>query len=195
MRIWPAVISLLFGLGLPCVSGAQETSSPSARSPEASTKGERLLFTPPKDFQNVYHSERIGSLTEFVPNGERTEGWTEMVTVQVFHGLKVDPAPFLQTIGKGYAKDCPGFSSPKGILTGQANGYVVSMLVVNCPLNPATGKPETTVFRVIKGVDALYSVQHAWRSIPSEKNLDDSVHALGNVIICDARDASHPCPP
>ena len=194
MRIWPVVVSLLFGLSVPCAPGAQEKSSPFTRSPEASPQGERLLFAPPKNFQNAYHSERVGSLTEYVPNGDRIEDWTEMMTVQVFHGLNVDPAPFLQTMGKGFAKGCPGFSSPKGILTGQANGYVVSMLVVRCPLNPATGKPETTVFRVIKGQDALYSVQHAWRSAIPDKELDDSVFALGKVIVCDTRDASHPCP-
>jgi hypothetical protein len=187
---------------LPMTSG-RETTAPlanaqvpaiTARSPEPWLEGENLLFAQPMNFKNAHHDDRIGSLTEFVPNGESVEDWTEMITVQVFHGLKVDPAPFLQAMGKGFAKSCPGFNSPKGIVTGQENGYVVSMLVVKCPVNPATGKPETTLFRIIKGKDALYSVQHAWRSVASDKDLSDAVLALRKVTVCDTRDPSHPCP-
>ena len=177
--------------------GAASLNSVSAQQPSPGylpEHGERLVFTLPKNFEKAYHSDRIGSLTEYVPHGENVEAWTEMITAQIFLGLKVDPAPFLQTVGGGFGKSCPGFSSPQRIITGQANGYVVSMLVVKCPLNPATGKPETTLFRVIKGKDALYSVQHAWRSVATDKEVGDAVFAMRSVTVCDTRDASHPCP-
>jgi S1-C subfamily serine protease len=64
------------------------------------------------------------------------------------------------------------------------------MLVLKCPKVAATGKPETTVFRVIKGKDALYSVQYAWRTVPS----DDAKNAFSKTSVCDNRDPSHPCP-
>ena len=163
------------------------------RSPRASLEGENLLFSPPENFMVAHHDDQIGSLTEFVPNGESIGDWTEMVTVQVFRDLNADPEHFLQTIGKGLAISCPGFSSPKGIVTGQDNGYVVSMLVVTCPLNPATRKPETTLFRVIRGKDALYVVQHAWRSVASNKDLGDAVLTIRKVSVCDTRDSSHSC--
>ena len=67
-------------------------------------------------------------------------------------------------------------------------------LVLKCPKNPATGKPETTAFRVIKGKNALYSVQRAWRSVPSDKEIDEVMHALAKVTVCDTRTADHPCP-
>jgi hypothetical protein len=85
-------------------------------------------------------------------------------------------------------------TTAKGIFTGQVNGYVVSMLVLKCPKNPGTGKPETTAFRVIKGKDALYSVQRAWQAVPSDQDLDEAVHALAKVIVCDTRATDHPCP-
>jgi hypothetical protein len=88
---------------------------------------------------------------------------------------------------------CPG-TTAKGIYTGQVNGYVVSMLVLKCPSNPNTGKPETTAFRVIKGKDALYSVQRAWRLVPSDQEIDEVMHALAKVTVCDTRTAEHPCP-
>lgn len=174
---------------------ADSLNPPAARHPSAAAlQGENLLFAPPRNFEKAYHSDRIGSLTEFVPKGETVDVWTEMITVQVFRGLKVDPAPFLQTMGRGFVRTCPGFHSQKGIVTGQVNGYVVSMLVVDCPLNPATGKPETTLYRIIRGKNALYSVQHAWRSVPSDKEVGDAWHAFSQVIVCDTEDASHPCP-
>ena len=192
--MWSALFFVLVAIGMPRALDAQPWSFLPTSSADVPLAGENLLFAPPKDFQEAYHDDRVGSLTEFVPKGETVDLWTEMITVQVFHGLKVEPAPFLQTMGRGLAKSCPGFTSPKGILTGQENGYVVSMLVVRCPLNPATGKPETTLFRVIKGNDALYSVQHAWRSVASDKELGDAVLAIRSATVCDTRDPSHPCP-
>jgi hypothetical protein len=155
---------------------------------------ENLLFSPPRDFKIGFESDRDNRLmTEWVPAGQSVEDWTEMLTVQVFRGAAVDAAAFLQGVGARYMNACPG-TSAKGIFTGQINGYVVSMLLLRCPQNPATGKPETTAFRVIKGSDALYSVQHAWRSVPSDQTLDDAMHALAKVTVCDTRAPSHPCP-
>jgi S1-C subfamily serine protease len=152
--------------------------------------GENLLFAPPKDFKFGFHSDRNGSLTEYVPNGQTVEDWTEMLTVQIFHNLKeMDPASFLQKIGAKWLNDCP--ETPKDtIRNGKVNGYPVSMLELKCPNVHASGKPETTVFRVIKGKDALYSVQHAWRTVPS----DDAKDALSKTNVCDTRDPSHSCP-
>jgi hypothetical protein len=155
---------------------------------------ENLLFSPPKDFKIGFQSNRDNRLmTEWVPTAETVEDWTQMLTVQIYRGAAVDSATFLQGVGKRYMDTCPG-ATAKGIFTGQVNGYVVSMLVLKCPKNPATGKPETTAFRVIKGNDALYSVQRAWRAVPSDQDVDDVMHALAKVTVCDTRAPEHPCP-
>jgi hypothetical protein len=155
---------------------------------------ENLLFSPPKDFKLGYQSSHDNSLlTEWVPSAETVEHWTQMLTVQVFRGAAVEAPIFLGGIGKRYMDACPG-TTAKGIYTGQVNGYVVSMLVLKCPLNPKTGKPETTAFRVIKGRDALYSVQRAWTSVPSDQEVDAVMHMLAKVSVCDTRTPEHPCP-
>ncbi len=161
---------------------------------QSSIEAENLLLSPPKTFKIGFQSNHDNRLmTEWVPAAETVESWTQMVTVQVYRGAKIDAPAFLQDVGKRYMDACPG-TTVKGIFTGQANGYVVSMLLLKCPNNPGTGKPETTAFRVIKGNDALYSVQHAWRSVPSDQDLDDVMHALAKVAVCDTRGADHPCP-
>lgn len=155
---------------------------------------ENLLFSPPKDFKIGFQSNRDSRLmTEWVPAAETVENWTQMLTVQIYRGATVDAARFLEGVGKRYMDACPG-TAAKGIFTGQANGYVVSMLLLKCPNNPSTGKPETTAFRVIKGNDALYSVQRAWRAVPSDREVDDVMHALAKTTVCDTRAPEHPCP-
>jgi hypothetical protein len=157
---------------------------------------ENLLVSPPKDFK-VGFVQNSGnySMTEFVPAEETVEDWTRMLTVQVYRHLQIDAAAFLQSVGKRFADACPGTTViGKGIQTGQVNGYVVSMLFLQCPKNPSTGKPETTVFRAIKGQDVLYSVQRAWRGVPPEQELDEVLHALAQVTVCDTRAPEHPCP-
>jgi hypothetical protein len=157
---------------------------------------ENLIVSPPADFKVGYDSRDANkSITEFVPAQETVEDWTRMLTVQVFRHAKVEAAAFLQGIGKGYVAACPGTTvRGNGIHTGQVNGYVVSMLILQCPTNPATGKPETTIFRAIKGNDALYVVQRAWRADPAQQDLDEAMQALSRVLVCDSRAPEHPCP-
>jgi hypothetical protein len=155
---------------------------------------ENLLFSPPKDFKVGYQSSHdTRQITEWIPASETVEDWTQMLTVQIFRGATVDGGRFLQEIGKRYMSDCPG-TTAKGVFTGQANGYTVSMLLLKCPKNPATGKPETTAFRVIKGKDAVYSVQRAWRAVPTDQDLGAVMHSLAKVTVCDTRAPDHPCP-
>jgi hypothetical protein len=157
-------------------------------------QAENLLFAPPPDFKVGYESNHDNRLmTEYVPAGQTVDDWTQMLTVQIFRGATVDSATFLQGVGKRYMDACPG-TTAKGIFTGNTNGYVVSMLQLNCPNNPGTGKPETTAFRIIKGNDALYSVQRAFRSEPSSMELDEVMHFLAKVTVCDTRSGDHPCP-
>jgi hypothetical protein len=163
-------------------------------SAQPSVEGENLLVSPPKDFKVGYQSsDGNRTLTEMVPTAETVEDWTQMLTVLVYRHATVDSATLLQRVGKQYMDACPG-TTTKGIFTGKTNGYDVSMLVVKCPKNPSTQKPETTAFRVIKGNDALYSVQRAWRSDPSDKEIDDVMHSLAKVSVCDTRTPDHPCP-
>jgi hypothetical protein len=157
-------------------------------------QAENLLIAQPAGFKVGYQANKDDTaISEWVPEGQSVDAWTQMLTVQVYRGAKVEAATFLQGVGKKWSDACPG-STGKGIFTGQTNGYVVSMLVLRCPKNLTTGKPETTAFRVIKGNDALYSVQRAFRSEPSDAELDDVMHYLAKVSVCDTRAPDHPCP-
>lgn len=115
-----------------------------------------------------------------------------MLTVHVFRGAVVNSSDYLQDVGGRFVKACTG-TTASPLMNGKTNGYAVSMVVLKCPLNPLTGLPETTVLRAIKGSDALYSVQHAWRAVPSDEQTGAVLRSLSKVTVCDGRTDEHPC--
>jgi hypothetical protein len=161
----------------------------------AQPKDENLLVTMPSGFKVGSQASRNGmNMQEWVPQAETVDDWTEMVTVQIFLGRQnLDGPGFLSNIGQQWQATCLG-SKPNAIHSGTVNGYPVSMLLLNCPTNPKTGKPETTLFRAIKGADSFYLVQKAFRSNPSQDQIAEAAKFLGTVSVCDTRSGDHPCP-
>ncbi len=161
----------------------------------AQLKDETLVATIPTGFKigSQTNHDRTTTL-EWIKESETVQNWTEMVTVQVDRGInRMTPPQVLQSTGKKWLGACKG-SAANQIPDAQANGYAVSMLVVHCPLNAATGKPETTVLRVIKGNDALYTVQKTFRFDPSNDQVGQIMKYLNHVNVCDMRGTDHPCP-
>jgi hypothetical protein len=158
-------------------------------------KGENLLVNMPTGFKVGFQDSRNGvKLVEWVPVNETVQNWTEMVTVQIFSKRSdIDPALFLRKVEENWLSACKG-STPVPTVTGKANGYDVSMVLLHCPLLPSTGKPETTMFRAIRGTDSFYLVQRAVRSVASPEQLDRMKQYLGAANVCDAASPAHPCP-
>lgn len=166
-----------------------------ANAAEERPGGETLLFPPPSNFTLGFQSDTEGHLLrEWIPLGNSPGDWTEMVTVQVFprSGLG-PPEAFVERFGTRYSEACPG-TTHGGLVVGQTNGYEVAMLILSCPMNSRTGKPETTLIRAIRGDSAMYSVQHAWRSIPSPAQIAQVARSLAEVSVCEAASGRHPCP-
>lgn len=109
-------------------------------SPAFAFVGENLLVSLPDgykvDFQKKQGSTQI---TEMVPKAENVNAWTEMVTVQVFHGLKATPEAFRDRITGLWSKSCPGAESAP-IMSAAENGYAVTMWLSSCPLNKDTSR-------------------------------------------------------
>jgi hypothetical protein len=161
----------------------------------AQLKEETLVATIPTGFKigSQTTHDRVTTL-EWIKESESLLTWTEMVTVQVDRrSIRTTPPQLLQGIGTKWlhaCKDSVANQKPDG----EANGYPVSMLLVHCPVNAATGKPETIVFRVINGNDALYSIQKTFKFDPSNEQLKQIMKYLDGVNVCDPRRSDHPCP-
>lgn len=161
----------------------------------AQFKGENLLVTMPSGFKVGFQDSKNGmNMQEWVPAGETVQNWSEMVTVQVFlKRTDLDPAKMLQSIQKQWQEACKG-STATPITVDKVNGYPASTTLLRCPLLAATGKPETTMFRAIKGNDSFYMVQRAVRATATPEQLDRMKQYLDKVSLCDSRSAASPCP-
>ena len=133
-------------------------------------------------------------LVEMLPQAETVQNWTEMLTTQIFFGLKtVTPEQFKASMSKGWLSACKD-GSVAPIAEGEENGYVFSMWLQICPLNPASGKPEYTWLKAIKGSDSFCMVQKAFRFSSYDKQVVEWTQYFRTVTVCDSRLADRECP-
>jgi hypothetical protein len=131
-------------------------------------------------------------MTEFVPAKETVENWTEMVTVQVFFGLKATPQQFMDDMAKRWRGACPDAEEAHTVADAPENGYPTLVWLLSCPKNPGTGKPEITWFKAVQGNDSFYLVQKAFKFEPSKEQITRWMGYLRKVSVCDSRIAEKP---
>ena len=155
---------------------------------------ENLLQGLPDGFEVGHQAKRDGlTMVEMVPSGQSVHDWSEMVTTQIFHGDPESLDAFFGGLRGRWSGACAG-SETTVIHDGEENGYPVAVWLFSCPMNPSTGKPETTWMRGVRGNDALYVVQWAFRSQPSADDIRRSVSYLRGVVVCDSRIERSACP-
>jgi hypothetical protein len=188
MSRWAAasllVAMLLLSLFLP----------PFLRGAGAQLVDENLLVAMPPGYKTDFHTERNNMvMSEMVPSNETVDHWTEMVTVQIFHGLKAEPEKFRTLLQERWSAACPGASGAEVTSTVE-NGYPVLVWLLDCPKNPGTGKPELTWFKAIAGNDSFYLVQKAFKFDPTKEQVGTWMHYLKTVEVCDTRIPARACP-
>jgi len=158
-------------------------------------EGENLLQTMPPGYKIGFQTKRGNMLiTEFVPERESVDNWTEMVTTQVFLGLKrPTPSEFRQVMQKSWSESCKdaGFAD---VAAGNENGYGFEVWIQDCPKIAQTGKPERVWFKAIKGNDSFYLVQKAFRFLPDPDQVMRWTQYLRSIQVCDSRLADRACP-
>jgi hypothetical protein len=175
------LLSLFFALSPACAALAQLAN-------------ENLLVRFPSGYKVGFQNKQANvQMTELVPANEVVSNWTEMVTIQIFHGLKTTPDQFRDRLEKRWLVSCPG-SEAQQIAKDAENGYQSSVWSLSCPRNPGTGKPEITFFKAVQGNDSLYVVQKAFKFSPSKDQVMQWVGYLGTVSVCDSRLRDRQCP-
>ena len=163
-------------------------------SPAVALENENLLVTMPPGYKVGYNKrEQKALISEMVPAAETVESWTEMVTVQIFFGLKGSIVSYRAKMEKDWANACAGAqSAPVG--GGLVNGYTTVTWRQTCPLNKQTGKPEITWFKAIAGNDSFYVVQKAFKFEPAQEKAAEWIAWLNKVSVCDTRIPERKCP-
>lgn len=164
------------------------------RAANADLVNENLLVQIPPGYKVGYRIERGNMvMNEMVPDGQTVNNWTEMVTVQIFHGLKSAPEKFRDSLQQHWIAACPGGSGAQ-VTKDTENGYPVLVWLLDCPKNPATGQPEITWFKAVAGNDSFYLVQKAFKFKPSKDQIDHWMAYLKSIAVCDTRIAARVCP-
>lgn len=161
----------------------------------AQLKDENLLQGMPAGYK-IGFQERQGPiiLTEMVPESESVEEWTEMVSSQLFIGLKsVSPETFRAESRKKWLEACKDGNFAE-IASGEENGYPMALWMLSCPHSKAPGRPEITWFKAIRGQDAFYVVQKSFRFEPSNEQVQQSMRYLRQISVCDTRIPQRACP-
>lgn len=138
--------------------------------------------------------DRERSIREEVPQGETVQRWSRMITTQRFAGIstRIGAADFARLMIRGVIGSCPGASSSTPAeLT--VSGRPAAQLRVDCPLVPATGKPETFILLVVSGEQDLLARQVAFRSVPNEDDLQWADAVLSGSVVCKPGDMDPPC--
>ena len=157
--------------------------------------GENLIFSPPNGYHIGYTNRKNNIfLQEWVPNGQKVNNWSEMISVQVLFDYKTsDLEDFVDDFIKIIVDVCVdgrGLTVTKG----KENGYFFHLFITICGVNPNTQKHEFTMVKTILGTDALYIIQKAWKYKPTNSQIQDWSKAFSKVFICDTRNETAPCP-
>ncbi len=177
------------GLALVALLGAAGVTSAAAQ-----LVNENLLVTVPDGYKIDFQTKKNNMvMTEMVPSAQTVNDWTEMVTVQVFLGLKATPKQVVGNIARGWLKACPEGQS-QTIAETIENGYPILFILLTCPRNSETGKPEYTWFKAIAGNDSFYMVQKAFKFVPEKEQIAQWSRYLRGIMVCDSRLPDRPCP-
>jgi hypothetical protein len=162
---------------------------------QAQFVNENLLHGLPSGYKIDFEARKGNMvMTEMVPQAESVKDWTEMLTTQIFLGLKTaTPAAMQARMQQSWAATCKGAEFAT-VASGQENGYPFAVWIQACPLNPATGKPEHTFLKAVQGNDSFYLVQRAFKASPSKEQVTSAMTHLREVKVCDSRLPDRPCP-
>tara|TARA_B110000881_G_C18539191_1_gene497508 strand:+ start:140 stop:685 length:546 start_codon:yes stop_codon:yes gene_type:complete len=155
---------------------------------------EKFSYSLPQNWGLGYKVRQKNMLMkEFIPKGQDVKNWSEMLTIQIFHGgINRTALDFSNGVKHLWAQACPGANFSKNF-TRIENGYQAIYWKQICPKNPQTGKPETLSLKIISGNDSFYVAQKAWKSLPLKKDNDLWLGLFFDIAVCDTTIEKHSC--
>ena len=153
----------------------------------AQTQAEWLVQAPLPELVVGFEREEGGSsIVERIPPGETVQAWSRMATTQRFAGAiagGITLEAWAEGFFGGLRSSCPGYRATTPRYSG-AGGHPTVEFRVDCPLNPATGRPETFLLRAFAGAADLHVVQVAFRHVPSSDEVEWAQAHLATAILC-----------
>lgn len=143
-----------------------------------------------------YTAENRGvMIEEWVPKGETVENWNKMVTFQRLENFKsLGNTAFsaANSVATLMIRTCSSATST-AINMPALDGMSIAEFSTYCPLNSATGKPETTFFKFIAGERDIHVAQVAFRRVARGGDRKWAHAFLGSVKLCSAENVQPDC--
>lgn len=136
--------------------------------PVNATEDEQLLFVLPDNWIEIYtdRTENL-STSEYVPNGQTEEDWSEMISVQILlEAGNSDPDLMLTKVANHLKKECSNLSIKPIQLAGISNTYPSVTMQTFCEHKNDRDKGEVGIVRGIAGKENFYLLQKIWRTKP-----------------------------
>jgi len=156
--------------------------------------GERLAMPMPAGFITAHQQTAgVGSIEERIATGETVEQWTRMITlITLFSEIAIEEyAPgFEAQIRQG----CPGATAAPRIAASMGAHPAIDGRL-DCPRNPATGLPETFLYRVVNDGTQLHMIQVAFRRVPSAADIAWAQERIDSAVLCSPPSARLACAP
>jgi hypothetical protein len=171
---------------------------------------ERLFAAPPPGWTPAFQDFKDGQrVHEYLPPGQNLGAWTERVTIRIFEGLTgVAAVDFAQRMAETVRKTCERYEGHPPD-NRRVNGYEVSLVLLECrrpvrdPTDPRVvpRRIEVLMATVIRGREAIYVVQRAWRGdqpggghpFYAGEAREAWLRFMGTVELCDLADRAAPC--
>lgn len=173
--------------------------------------GSEVLFVYPPDGWRLNFETQVGKIRfyEYLPAGDTSAEWTEMISVQIMeNAADLNPTELARTLRTRFLAECTR-ASHRGPDRFNLDGYLAARLYVECD-NPTVAKRpggapyrrhEVAAFQIIQGKTDIYVIERAWHG-PSRSHAgapygkadlwgwDGFWHG---IEVCDAADTVRPC--
>jgi len=145
--------------------------------------GEWLAMPMPDGFVTAHKQEaQAGAIEERIATGETVQRWTRMITM-IRLNQDYPAANYARAFEDSVLRDCKGATAtPRIAATIGAHPAIASRIA--CPLNAATGLPETFLYRVATVGGRLHMVQVAFRRDASPADIAWAEARLDEALLC-----------
>ena len=195
------IIGLALLLLVSCITEPVVSDSQKAAEPVAKT--ERLLASPPKDWQLIYQlNSGDVRLSDFIPPDETEKDWQTKLSFEA-HSQLVDSDPISIIMGEIESKNeiCTHIDH-FNLFSGFENNYPTSVRLIQCGENAHSQLGEISLIKAIQGNDSFYIVRFL-KKVPTfvkgkaeftNEEVADWSSFLKRVSLCDEDDTDHRCP-
>ncbi len=150
-------------------------------------------------------------LIEFLPKGQTVHEWSEMITISGHKNIPITPRQYFTDIYVMTQKICGEKNTAATIMLATST-EVVASLMCGEPNSDAAfgglkrGHGETTLYRIYKEGDSLYSIFHSWRgksysvqdknsnNMPvSTEQINKYISASNSTLMCSRKNPQGKC--